>query len=321
MLQSSHILSNMRTNLQRKCWRKLCNKTVRKEGKDICVSSGDVVGLYPSLKHKHSVKLCGDLIMNCPADFRNIDYQTASIFLITNCTESELSAAGLAGVVPARRYAKGAHPKSATPELLSRTKDKSSNQVPSKFLPICNNLRDYQKRRLLAKVVEVGVRKVVKNHVYLWRGCYWLQRLGVPTDLMLSGIIGRVTMDHWRGLMEKLLLENQMVSYLNEKYVDDVEVICENLEVGSRWSEAGLTVTEEAAAEDRQAGRAKDQVTMGVWRDMASSLVPGLKFTTDCCSDNVSGTVPMLDFQLWVEKEADPDNPGPDTSVTNVQML
>ena len=93
------------------------------------------------------------------------------------------------------------------PELTSRT----TTSLDSKFLPIRSDITDSMKRRLLAKVVKVGVRKVVQNHVYMWKGDYWLQGLGVPTGLRLSGIIGRVTMDFWKVEMARLMTENGLL--------------------------------------------------------------------------------------------------------------
>ena len=99
-------------------------------------------------------------------------------------------------------------------------------------------------------------------------------------------------------------------SYLSEKYVEDVEVVCETLDLGTRWNGSSLVVTEEAAAKDEAAGKERDQVTMSAWGQMASSIVPNLKFTTDCCSNNESGTVAMLNFQLWRVTEDNPKSPG-----------
>ena len=289
----------------------LANDKVKECGQNVCVGSGDVVGLYPSLEHEHSAKLCGELVLRCPAEFKNCDYNVAAVFLAANCARSELVEDGLAGVIPNRKFKRGAFPEQSTPELLSREKlGTSTPQNPSKFLPVRDNITDIHKRKLLAKVVEVGVRKVIKNHAYMWKGDYLLQNVGVPTGLRLSGIIGRITMDHWTREMSRLMVENRITYYLKEKYVDDVDIVCENMEVGTRWNGSSLVVTAEAAAEDREAGKARDQITMEAWGKMASSIVPNLVFTTDCCSDNQSGTVSMLDFQLWREEEEDPNNPG-----------
>ena len=285
----------------------LANEVIRSKGVDVCVGSGDVVGLYPSLQHAHSSKLCGELIVACPATFKNVDYNMAAIFVATNCDKDEIKAAGLSKVVPARRHARGHAPTASTPELWSNPNGVAQ---PSKFLPVKPNMTVKEERCLLAKVVEVGVRKVMRNHVYQWGGNYWLQAQGVATGLRLSGIVGRISMDYWRGEVARLMQENGMTTYLLEKYVDDSEVLCENMDLGTRWVEGRLVLDEQAAKLDHEAGRRKDDVTMTAWGEMASSIVPGLQFTVDYSSNNTSGTVPMLDFQLWREEEPDPNNIG-----------
>ena len=159
-------------------------------------------------------------------------------------------------------------------------------------------------------VVETGVYKVMRNHIYLWKNEYWLQTRGVPTGLRLSGIVGRITMDSWRTQMKALMKEHSMITYLLEKYVDDTEVVVENLEAGTRWEDGKLSTSPRTAAEDLASGRSKEEITMEAWAGMASSIIPGLKFTTDFPANNSNGWVPMLDFELWKVEEQDPNSPG-----------
>ena len=60
------------------------NEVIRGMARDICVGSGDVVGIYPSLQHDHSASLCGKMILDCPGEFCNVDYNTAQACLCRN---------------------------------------------------------------------------------------------------------------------------------------------------------------------------------------------------------------------------------------------
>ena len=80
--------------------------------------------------------------------------------------------------------------------------------------------------------------------------------------------------------------------------------------MGTRWEYGGMVTCEDKAQEDKEAGRTKEEVTMTAWGQMASSIVPGLKFKVDFPINNTNLKVPMLDFQLWCEEEEDPDRPG-----------
>ena len=285
------------------------NESIRASGVDVCVGSGDAVSLYPSLQHQQSAHLCKQLVVDSPASFTNVNIQAAAVFVATHCSQTEIQEAGLSKVVPRTKHCRGKMPTTGTDELTKRNQD-SNDPRYHKFMPVRDNLTEAETRLLIATVIRVGVLSVVRNHIYQWKGQLWIQKLGVPTGLRLSGIIGQITMDHWRSTVNKMMIKNSMVGFLLEKYVDDCEVICENLEPGTRWDGQRLCVTPEAAEEDCLSEKPKDQITMDAWGQMASSIVPGLIFTTDCCSKNPSGTVPMLDFQMWKVREADPLNPG-----------
>ena len=164
----------------------LANKEVMARGKDICVGSGDVVALYPSLRHKESAKMCGEMVRNAPCSFKNFDIRAAGVFVATNCTIGEIIASDLASVVPRRIAKRGFHPGPSTPEINTR---KGEEAAPTKFKEM-KALSDREERNLLAKVVEVGILQVMRNHVYKWKGETYLQSRGVPTGLALSGASG-----------------------------------------------------------------------------------------------------------------------------------
>ena len=169
---------------------------------------------------------------------------------------------------------------------------------------------DDEVRRLVAKVVEIGVLSVIRNHMYSWKGQDWMQTVGVPTGLRLSGIIGRISMDVWTLEMRRLMEDNRIKAYLFEKYVDDSEIIMENLPPGSRWDGQKITATTNDAEQDAKDGKTSDQVSMDAWGAMASSVIPGLVFTVDHAANHANGRVPVLDFELWCEEKEDESNPG-----------
>ena len=227
--------------------------------------------------------------------------------MATNTTRTEVCSAGLARIVPTRRFARGYKPTVATAELNSRHDDN-----PSKFCTVKQDYTEEEVRLLFVKVVEIGVIMVIRNHVYKWKNQYYMQTRGVPTGLRLSGLIGRITMDSWMIQMSKRMLDNRMKDYLFEKYVDDSEIILENLETGSRWDEElkKITVSQEDAEDDISNNRTQEEITMNAWGSMASTIVPGLVFTVDHPANHSNGRVPVLDVELWREKVADPNNPG-----------
>ena len=216
--------------------------------------------LYPSLQHNHSARLCADLVRDCPAEFTNIDVQTAAVFIAANVSRTEVVKSGLGKIVPRRRFKRGPSPSGATKEL--NTKD--NDEELTKFQSVRSDLSEGEVRMLLAKVIEVSVLLVIRNHVYSWKNEDWMQTLGVPTGLRLSGLIGRITMDSWMEQMTSKMEDNNMKQYLFKKYMDDSEIILENLEVGSRWdnNKKKIVVTDHDAEEDVRNNTTREEITM-----------------------------------------------------------
>ena len=279
---------------------------IEDEGINICVGSGDVKALYPSLLHKPSAKFCGDLIRNCPADFK-VDAKAAGIFVATHMSRTDVVKAGLGKVVPVRKHAKGRMPQGCTWELKNRLEHPNH---PSKFREIGREITKGEERLLIAMVIEIAVLMIIRNHVYSWKGQCWVQTKGVPTGLRLSGIIGRITMDVWSGRMSRILGDNGFKVYLQEKYVDDVDTLVENLPPGARWKEDKITFDQADAEEDKDAGTSKEEVTMNVWGKIASTLVPGVEFTVDFPANHKNGRVPVLYFEVWCEETPVEGTPG-----------
>ena len=84
------------------------------------------------------------------------------------------------------------------------------------------------------------------------------------------------------------------------KYVDDVNLVMAWLRLSTRWIGDTLEHRMEWERDDVEAGRTEGQVTMEAMRKAANSIIPWLQFTVDEPSQHSSGTVPMLDLQVWV---------------------
>ena len=153
-------------------------------------------------------------------------------------TRDEVVKAGLTKVVPHRVLARGNYPTRSTKELTTRT-----YEGPTKFLEGRRQPTEMEERMLIALVVKIGVLMVIRNHIYRWSGDEWMQSLGVPMGLALSGIIGRITMDVWMSRMSELLKDNQIRTYLFKKYVYDSNTLLETQLLRTRWVGGSMVVT------------------------------------------------------------------------------
>ena len=112
-------------------------------------------------------------------------------------------------------------------------------------------------------------------------------------------------MDYWLGLFLSALLAAGMMILGIMKYVDDVNVICTMIALGTCWSDGTLVHSKVWEAEDKTQGLTQEHVTITALRDAADAMIPWLSFTSDVPSLHASMMVPMLDLQVWV-RPADP---------------
>ena len=110
----------------------------------------------------------------------------------------------------------------------------------------------------------------------------------------------------WDSKVRKLSNDNDLQLYYHGRYVDDSEEAGKALAPGTRWVEepwarglGRLVILEELKQGDLTIPA--DIRTMQEFIKIGSSINPDIKLTGDCPSNNISGMMPALDIQLWVE--------------------
>ena len=77
-----------------------------------------------------------------------------------------------------------------------------------------------EKKKVVSKVVEIGIRTTFRNHVYQWGGNFHVQKEGGPIGLKLAGIVAKLRMIDWMKKFNVMLRENRIRTYLNIVYLD-----------------------------------------------------------------------------------------------------
>lgn len=101
--------------------------------------------------------------------------------------------------------------------------------------------------------------------------------------------------------------ENKVPVYLAKKYVDDVDLMLETLRVGTRWNGSSLEWRKEWEDQDILENEDDDVKTMREVRKLSDSLISFIKLKEDVPVNHVCGKIPVLDFQVWAEKDTDED--------------
>ena len=68
-------------------------------------------------------------------------------------------------------------------------------KIVTKWTMICDKVTDKQKAELMGKVLEICIREIMKNHIFIFDGQAYLQTEGGVIGLRLTGIVARVVMD------------------------------------------------------------------------------------------------------------------------------
>ena len=178
--------------------------------------------------------------------------------------------------MPKRKFTRGMAPTLNTKEVIKRMNQKAKmleegEEVETKWTIISKNIMEVQKSELMGKVLEICIREIMGNHMYIFDGQAYLQTEGGAIGLRLTGLVARVIMDRWAGKMKAKMTINKMECYLMTKYVDDVYVLINHVGNGMRWNEERDKImwSEEDEEYDKKEGNSEDHITMDVWGKMA----------------------------------------------------
>ena len=168
----------------------------------------------------------------------------------------------------------------ATPELTKLQVSEGADDVDdgeSKWIDRnTSNITPAEVRKIVSKVVDVGIRTVMRNHMYRAEGETRLQKDGGSIGLRLTGSVARCVMDHWFSEMRTRMDKAGFIHYFSLKYVDDSNWALEALRLGTYWNKktGELTWTAEKEVEDKENGKTEEMVTVEIWKSMANAVVP-----------------------------------------------
>ena len=139
----------------------------------------------------------------------------------------------------------------------------------------------------------------MENVCYLFNGQVKQQEEGLATGEDAARAMARVVMLDWDMEVVKLAAVNQLKLYLHSRYVDDTADAGKALAPGLRWEEGKMIMKPELVEEDLSLPG--DLRTMREFVKMGSSINPDVQLTGDCPSNHVTGKMPALDTQLWIQ--------------------
>ena len=157
-----------------------------------------------------------------------------------------------------------------------------------------------EERKMLGKAIEIMIKTGMKNHVYKFHNKIRIQKKGGPIGLALTGEVADCWMLNWdKKFLEKLKsvgIESLMYSRLK----DDILIITESLEKGTKFEDDKLVFDASKRMED--ANKSDEKITMEVIRDIAGSVDSMISFTYDIPGNYSDGKMPALDLTISINQ-------------------
>ena len=154
---------------------------------------------------------------------------------------------------------------------------------------------------MFGKALEVMLVVCMNNHVYQFENITRLQKQGGPIGLRLTGEIADCLMIHWdKKFLEKLKSLN-LVPELYSRFKDDIAVVIESLEKGSKLVEERIVIDEIKLLED--INKDDTDLTMDIVQNLANSINPMIKLTVETPSNHPDGKLPVLDIKVRINLE------------------
>ena len=94
-------------------------------------------------------------------------------------------------------------------------------------------------------------------------------------------------------------VQNEVVNYLLERYIDDINLVTDALEPGTDYVDGKLVKTPEKEVEDME--MPADIRTMNLIKKIANEVHPMIKFTVDAPSNHDDNKMPVLDLKVWLD--------------------
>ena len=272
-------------------------ESLTKEDEELFVIANDVVALFPSMSSERTGKVVRELVEESELKFEGMDYmEIARYIAVEKDKTGDLEE--IECLLPTRKFKRGVTPGIKNPECSG--KDKNTQIVwvfPDK------SPTDRQKKVLVSRMAEIGVRTLFENFCYKFAGHSYIQLSGGPIGARVTMAAARLVMHHWSVQYRQILEKSGLAVKMFGGYVDDGRQATSLMKRGMRYVDEAkqFVYNAEWEAED-DLENLPDLTRMSRECNLAmNNINPDLKFTVETELDYVEMRLPSLDFYMWVE--------------------
>ena len=269
------------------------------ENEEYSLVGNDVKALYPSIKSANTGKIIREALEKSTLEFEGVDLEKALAYVAMNADlTSDLE--DLEHLLPTRKSGR-----STKLKISAIDKDWNPND---KFIFKNQEISSQDRRKIIARVVEVAVRALFQNHAYRFGNEYYHQKEGSSIGDRWSGAAAEVVMQDWANQYQKILENSGVSILLLAGYVDDGRQYTSSLPLGSRYNKETrkFEQNQQALIEDtrkKNSGESNNQRMARTCIEAMNSINPDLEFTVETPEDFPEEKLPTLDFKLWQEED------------------
>ena len=259
----------------------------------------DVIALYPSIQSETTGKIIRERLENTKLEFEGFSQEKALAYIDMN-KDLTTDLEDIAHLLPTRKSGKSSKLK------ISAIKQDWNPQEKYDFK---NKVLSYQdKKKVIARVVEIATRALFQNHAYKFGNEFYKQEKGGSIGDRWTGCAAEIVMQTWAERYEAILTRSNIEVLLLSGYVDDGRQVTSTLPLGMRYDKKSgmFQFSKEAEIEDKNKksnGESCNQRMARICQTVMNSINPDLEFTVETPEEFENEKLPTLDFKIWQEKD------------------
>ena len=169
-------------------------------------------------------------------------------------------------------------------------------------------ISEEDKKRIIARVVEIATRTLFENHAYKFGNTNYKQSSGGSIGDRWTGAAAELVMQDWADNYEQILVKSGLEVPLLAGYVDDGRQGTTILEPGMKYctEDKKFKFCQESLEEDKlkeQEGETTNQRMARICNIAMNDINPELEFTVETADDFEDKKLPTLDFCIWQEED------------------
>ena len=232
------------------------------------VGSLDIVALYPSLNIPKCGEIIGRELYKSSIHIKNINWKEVMLYLRYVLNDEQLKDKRLWAYVPVRKNSRGRPPTFTSSGSDLNEVERVKPWTFKKKIP-----NEYIKKLMFCQAIGILVVETITNHGYQYNSKIFKQEEGGAIGLELVGVVASIYMCWWDKQLIARTNDAQLILRLYKRYVDDGNVIVDDMQTNTTDEEVIKKVSK-----------------------IANTIDACIQSTYDYGSKYEDGRVPMLDL-------------------------